>query len=260
MNRVDKKVALVTGGANGLGKAIARRLVEEGAKVIISDLQQEQGESAAQQLQCEFYLHNVANEMDWQDLMQYIERRYDGLHILVNNAGIEGPVTSSPADISLDDWRRVQQVNVEGTFLGCRSAMDLIQQSGGGAITNISSIAAFNATPDITAYGASKAAVRHLTKSIAMHCAQTGTRIRCNSVHPGLVRTQMLNRIFGDEDLTAAPPPAEDGAASQSILLPQGEYQTPEDIANAVLFLSSDEAKHITGAQLTVDGGLTMHG
>ena len=259
MQRVKDKVAVVTGAASGLGKAIAACLQAEGAQVIITDVQTALGRETAAQLQCDFYQQDVSCEQQWLELIHYVESQYGALHIVVNNAGIEGRVIDRFEELSLSDWQQVQRINVEGTFLGCRAAIPLLRQSGGGAIVNISSIAAFASSHKIPAYGASKAAVRQLTQSIAISCAKDGSGIRCNSVHPGIIQTPMVQRLH--DDLTAQTDSAE-GALSlaDKNLVPQGELQQPEDIAAAVLFLASDEAKRITGAQLTVDGGITIQG
>jgi 3(or 17)beta-hydroxysteroid dehydrogenase len=258
MARVSEKVAIVTGGASGLGAAISRRLAEEGARVIITDLHVVAGKHCADELKCTFIEHDVTDETRWQSVISQAEERYGGLHVLVNNAGIEGPFdVANPENTRLEDWRAIHRVNVEGVFLGCRAAIPLLRKSGGGSIVNLSSTAGIGATPEFTAYGASKAAVRHLTKSVALHCAKDGSRIRCNSVHPGVVLTDMLARIVADRarrrELST-----EDVMREFRAVIPQAEFQTTEDVANAVLFLASDEARHITGTALLVDGGATM--
>lgn len=257
MTRVQEKVAIVTGGADGLGAAIARRLVSEGAKVTITDIQAVAGQALAEELGCNFVNQDVTDEKQWATVIRQVEAKCGALHILVNNAGIAGPFdNANPETTSLSDWQAVNRVNVEGVFLGCRAAIPALRRSGGGAIINLSSTAALGATPDFIAYGASKAAVRHLTKSVALYCAKNGSNIRCNSVHPGIILTPMLHRIIED---TAR----KRGVSAAQVIhefksaIPQGEFQKPEDVANAVLFLASDEAKHITGLALVVDGGGT---
>jgi 3(or 17)beta-hydroxysteroid dehydrogenase len=257
VSRVKEKVAVVTGGGSGLGAAVVRRLVSEGARVIVTDIQAEVGQALADELDCDFLRQDVSDEKQWEGLMHRVIERYAALHILVNNAGIEGPFdAATPETTRLSDWQAVHRVNVEGVFLGCRAAIPVLRGSGGGCIINMSSTAALEATPQFTAYGASKAAVRHITKSVALHCAKDGSRIRCNSVHPGVVLTPMLHRIC--EDIAKRR-----GISAKEVVdefksaIPQGEFQEPEDIANAVLFLASDEAKHITGLAMIVDGGCT---
>lgn len=255
MKRVQDKVAIVTGGASGLGKAIAERLTEEGAKVMITDVQSDLGKDAALELGCDFLEQDVTQEKQWDDIVQQVEAKYGDLHILVNNAGILGPMDcASPESTPLPDWQRIFAVNVDSTFLGCRAAIPLIRQSGGGSIINVSSIAALMASSYATAYGASKAAVRHLTKSVAQHCAETRSNIRCNSVHPGIILTPMTDSQYETIARERGVPKKQIVNEAKSFI-PQGEFTKAEDIANAVLYLASDESGHVTGTKLIVDGG-----
>jgi 3(or 17)beta-hydroxysteroid dehydrogenase len=174
----------------------------------------------------------------------------------MNNAGVFG--SGAPQDlenISFEEWRFVNDVNMDGVFLGCRAVIPAMAKSGGGSIVNISSIAGIRGTSHIVAYGASKGAVRQLTKSVAQHCGFKGYKIRCNSIHPGMVRTPLGNDVlrfnWGD---------AEKGAASRVKGVPLGELGTVEDIAYATLFLASDESRHITASEIVIDGGLTGAG
>jgi 3(or 17)beta-hydroxysteroid dehydrogenase len=252
------KVAIVTGGASGLGCEIVRRLVAEQATVVATDVQADAGRRLAEELRCQFIQQDVTDEQQWEAVIAQVERQHGGLHALVNNAGIEGPFdAANPENTSLRDWQAIQRVNVEGVFLGCRAAIPAIRRAGGGALINVSSTAGLGATPDYVAYGASKAAVRHMTQSIALHCARNGTRIRCNSVHPAVVLTPMLRRV-------AVGMAKRRGIAADEVLaelksrIPQGEYQEPADVANAVVFLASDEAMHITGLAMVIDGGVML--
>ena len=251
------KVALVTGGASGLGLGIAKALVLTGVKAIISDIDKARGESAAEMLHCEFIQHDVSDENAWSHVTEIIQDQYQGLHILVNNAGIEGSPVSTPETASLSDWQLIHRINVEGVFLGCRAAIPIMRRSGGGAIINISSIGSLEPTPSNMAYGASKAAVRHITKSVAMYCATDGSKIRCNSIHPGVIKTAMISRLTAGR-VDTSNTSTQDLLAEYLAEIPQGEFQDVNDIANTVLFLASDEARHITGTKLVVDGGLTM--
>jgi NAD(P)-dependent dehydrogenase (short-subunit alcohol dehydrogenase family) len=259
MGRVTGKIALVTGGASGIGRATAQRLAEEDAQVIITDIDTNAGIQTAEDLGIAFLHQDVGDEGNWQQIVTAIVDQFSGLHILVNNAGIgELTATSDPESTTLEEWNRTMSVNATGTFLGCKTAIPAIRDSGGGSIINLSSIAALVATPFITAYGASKAAVRQLTTSVAVHCAEAGYKIRCNSIHPGQIRTPMLDGLF-------------DGAATNSGLsqttmqseflkkIPLGEFGQAADIAHAVLFLASDESRHMTGAQLVIDGGMQVY-
>jgi 3(or 17)beta-hydroxysteroid dehydrogenase len=257
MTRLRDKVAIVTGGASGLGAATARRLAAEGATVIITDIQDDVGRRLSEELDCDFINHDVTDEAQWERLIAKAEQLYGALHILVNNAGVEGALDlNNPENTQLSDWRTVHRVNVDGVFLGCRAAIPAMRRAGGGAIVNMSSIAAQVAEPEFIAYGASKAAVHHLTRSVALHCAKDGSKIRCNSVHPATILTPMLYRFISTNAKTR-------GISVDQVIcelrsaIPQGEFPEPDDVANAVLFLASDDARHITGLAMTVDGGYT---
>lgn len=250
-------MALVTGGASGLGKAIAQRLRADGATVVISDVQTDVGATVASELDCHFVAQDVSDESQWVAVVRGIRERHGGLHILVNNAGITGPMDAvNPEDIRLADWRKVFAVNVESVLLGCKVALPVMHASGGGSIVNISSIAAFMATPYGTAYGASKAVVRQLTKSVAQHCAEKRMKIRCNSVHPGIVRTPLWDK-HALEDSERRAVSFDEIVRENQALIPMGEFIHPEDVAAAVAFLASDDSSHMTGAKLVVDGGFT---
>lgn len=254
--RLTGKTAIVTGGASGIGKAVAHLLCAQGANVLVTDVDETGGTAVAEAIGGSFLSQNVCDEAGWQAVVSEAERRYGRLDILVNNAGVgDGLGGVSPEDTSLEDWQRINRVNVEGVFLGCKAAIPAMRRAGGGSIINMSSIAALVATPFLTAYGASKAAVRQLTMSVALHCAQNGSRIRCNSVHPGQVRTPMLNNLLAATAVQIGALLA-DVEAQYCSRIPMGEFGTPEDIANGVLFLASDESRHMTGAQLVIDGGM----
>jgi NAD(P)-dependent dehydrogenase (short-subunit alcohol dehydrogenase family) len=255
MQRLAQKVALVTGGASGLGKAIAQRLASDGASVVITDVDRSAGTATAAAAGLTFMEQDVCDEPRWTQVVTEIEQRLGRLNILVNNAGILGPMTAaSPEDTPLDLWRRIFAVNVEGVFLGCRAAIPAMRRAGDGSIINISSIAGLRASPYATAYGASKAAVRHLTKSVAQHCAERKLNIRCNSVHPGDVRTPLWDKA-AEELALARQVPVEAIIEEGRTDSPMGEFTLPEDIAAMVAFLASDEARHITGTKMVVDGG-----
>lgn len=258
MSRLSDKIALVTGGAVGLGAAIAKRFAEEGARVYLTDLNEDTGAAVAKEIGGVFLPQDVTDEARWQAIYATIADQAGGLDILVNNAGLA--VTQSPPDPengSLDDLHRIFKVNVDGVFLGCKYGIPQIAKRGGGAIVNMSSIAALVPTPFITAYGASKGAVAQYTRSIALHCAQMKYNIRCNSVHPGQVRTPMHDKLIAD---TAAEHGLSEDQAAALFMekIPMGCYQQAVDIANAVLFLASDEARYITGQKMVVDGGMSL--
>ena len=262
MGRVEGKVAIVTGGGTGIGRATALRLAEEGAIVTITDVNVEAGQAVADELggKAMFIQQDVRQEADWQRLMDQVADKQGRLDILHNNAGILATQQMQfLADTDVEQWRAIQAVNVEGVFLGCKygvAAMSVGGRerggAGGGAIVNMSSVAGLIGTPGAIAYGASKGAVRQLTKSVAIDCAKKGLGIRCNSIHPGIIQTNMGEEVM---HLGGGDPERAWKAFIKSV--PMDEPGRPEDIANCVLFLASDEARHVTGAELVVDGGIT---
>src|SRR3989344_512712 len=249
--RLEGRVALVTGAAQGIGKEIVRVLVREGAQVVIADINDEEGALAVQEIGSKScYMHlDVSDECDWQLAMQRILETYSKLDILVNNAGLNGAV--DPENGTLEKWRKIQAVDLEGVFLGCKYAIQTMKDtSEHSSIINISSIAWTRGIPGGIAYSASKAAVTNLTQSVAVYCGQKGYNIRCNWISPGFIPTPMLAGIKRD---------AEQEARFQEYIrsIPMGKMGTPEDIGNGVLFLASDESKYITGTELRIDGGVT---
>jgi 3(or 17)beta-hydroxysteroid dehydrogenase len=256
MGRLEGKAALVTGGASGLGKAIAERLASDGAAVVVTDVQLEMGQQTAAEHGFTFLQQDVCDEARWAEVVRGVEERCGSLDVLVNNAGIVGPLDAvNPENTRLADLQQIFAVNVEGVFLGCRAALPAMRRAGGGSIINISSVAGLLATPYATAYGASKAAVRQLTKSVAQHCAQERNNIRCNSVHPGNVRTPLWERIAA-ELASARGLSAADIMSEAEARIPLGSFTDPEDIAAVVSFLASKEARQVTGAKFIVDGGI----
>lgn len=249
--RVRHKVALVTGAASGLGAASAALLIREGARVLLTDVQDDRGLALADSLgeNARYLRLDVTREDDWRHAIGQIQRTFGALHVLVNNAGLGmlGDVETT----SLDDWRRIHAVNLDGTFLGCKHGIPAIRASGGGSIVNISSISGIVAGHNLAAYNSSKAAVRHLTKSVALHCARTRSNIRCNSIHPTFVATPILDAMLA----TAADPEA--ARRKLAAQIPLGAIGEPDDVAFAVLYLASDESKLMTGAELILDGGLS---
>lgn len=256
MGKLDNKVAIVTGGASGLGKATASLFAKEGAVVTITDVNEERGRFVAEEISA-FYLHqDVSDESRWHAVIDQVSTTHQGIHILVNNAGIsDNAETSNPEFTSFDDWQKVMTVNAGGVFLGCKIAIPAIRDSGGGAIINMSSIAALVSTPFLAAYGASKAAVAQLTKSVAIYCAENGYGIRCNSVHPGQISTPMHDRLISDVAKVSGIN-VEEARALFLEKIPMGEFGSPDDIAEGVLYLASDAGKHITGQELVIDGGM----
>jgi 3(or 17)beta-hydroxysteroid dehydrogenase len=250
MGRVSDKVALITGGASGIGFATAALFIKEGSQVVITDIDKSSGEKAVEALGSNtlFFRQDVSNEDDWTRIISRLISERGRLDILINNAGISSAGSSqNPETVSLEEWRRVQSVNVEGVIFGCKLAIPVMRKGSGGSIVNISSMAGFVGTPKLSAYGASKAAVYQFTKSVALHCARNKYNIRCNSVHPGIVLTKMFREAFSKDEQEA-----------MRRTIPLGDLCMPKDVAMAILYLASDESKHVTGSKIVVDGGITM--
>ena len=258
MQRIKDKVAIITGGASGLGAAIAQKFIAEGAKVIITDVQEELGEESANAWGCEFMAQDVTNEEQWTGLIGQVEKKYGALDILVNNAGIVGDFNAAtPEETAYADWQRVQKINVDGVFMGCRSVIPALRRSGGGVIINMSSIAAFSPAPKTLSYGTSKGAVQHLTKSVAAYCARDGSKIRCNSINPGVILTPMVNQAIS-ENAEKHNIIFEESLGRFKGITVHDDFIQPIDIANTALFLCSEEARNITGIGVVVDGGSTL--
>ncbi len=254
MNRVLDKVAIVTGAGGGMGSAIASLLAKEGAKVTVSDVNEVNGKKVAEEIrkggrETLFMKHDVTKEKDWEEVIRMTLERFGKLDILVNNAGVM--VWKNILNTSLDEWRWLMGINLDGVFLGTKYAMEAMRKSGGGSIINISSAAGLVGTLDTSAYHASKGGVRIFTKAAALECSKAGYdyNIRVNSVHPGVIKTPMVERLMEDEDKMKT-------ALSWH---PIGHFGEPEDIAYGVLYLASDESKFVTGAELVIDGGWTAH-
>ncbi len=245
MGRLQGKIVLVTGAAGGIGRAICSLFAAEGARVAASDLAapgQVKGAELALAL-------DVTRECDWASALSLVAERFGRLDVLVNNAGVA--LTKDLEATTLDEWRQVMAVNLDGTFLGTKAAISAMKESGGGAIVNLSSIAGIIGAPMLAAYSAAKGGVRNFTKSAALHCAEQGYRIRVNSLHPGFTDTAMLDGIAGALGDTGA---IKDKMARRQ---PLGRLAEPNEIARAALFLASDEAAYMTGAELVLDGGFT---
>ena len=246
--RLAGKAALITGGASGIGLATARRFVAEGARVTITDLNEDLGSEAARGLGAAafFVRHDVTRESDWEAVMRESTARFGAVDVLLNCAGIFRFGTIE--DTTLEEWRQTIAINLDGTFLGCREAVRAMRGRG-GSIINMSSVSGLVGDPDNAAYDASKGGVRLLTKSVALHCARRGYPIRCNSVHPGGIDTPMVRRYF-----SGRPDP---GAEEREWLRlsPMGRLGRAEEIASLNLYLASDEASFVTGAEFTIDGG-----
>ncbi len=257
--RVEGKIALVTGGAQGLGEAIGRMLAREGARVALSDLNLEKAEAVAASINAErpgaaiALKQDVTDEAGWTATLEAVEKAFGGLHVLVNNAGISGGSSVTETDFAL--WKKIHAVDLDSVFLGCKYAIPMmartVKDTGlGGSIVNMSSIAGIIAGHNTAAYNSAKAGVRHLSKSVALHCARQKTGIRSNSVHPVFIKTPILDRLVDRLG-------AEEAYAKLARQVPLGEIGEPNDVAYAVLFLASDESRMITGAEIKVDGGIS---
>ena len=255
MKALEGRVALVTGGARGIGAAAAKGLADAGAKVVVSDIGD--GSETAKAIGGAYVKHDVTSEADWAAAVEFVKATFGGLDILVNNAGIffVKPILAT----SLEEFRRMQQINVEGVFLGIKHSMLAISEraekwEGGGSIINVSSVAGLVGSPMLISYNASKGAVRLMTKSAALECAQAGFRIRVNSVHPGIIDTPMMAQmtdiaVAGGESLESA-------RQRMANRHPMKRLGRDSDIANAVVFLASDASGFMTGTEVVIDGGM----
>lgn len=253
MGRLAGKTALITGAAEGLGRAIAERFAAEGARLILTDIQSEKVAALAAELGGETIglAHDVASSDDWQRVLAESVSRFGGFDTLVNNAAIS--VKGDIEHTDLAHWQQTMKVNCDGVFIGCNLAMPILIANPPASIVNITSALAVKAHVEMPAYSAAKAGVEQMTRSMALYCARSGHAVRCNIVRPGSIMTPMQERVL------AARGGARDGQFQKTLdAHPMGRIALPEEVANAVLFLASDEASFITGASLAVDGGLAL--
>jgi 3(or 17)beta-hydroxysteroid dehydrogenase len=251
MDRVKGKVAIITGAASGMGRADAVLLAQEGAQVVLTDLNEKDGQAAADSIggNALFIRHDVTDEQNWKEVIATTLEHFGRLDILVNNAGLM--TMGSIVDTDLDSYRLTNAVNSEGVFLGCKHAIPAMEQSdGGGSIINMSSVAALHGMSFIVAYSASKGAVAGLTKSVALYCREQNNGIRCNSIHPDGVKTPMVAKVLSGKD-TATQEEIDAIAAA----VPMCE---PSDISNLVLYLASDESGFVNGAEMVIDNAATI--
>ena len=250
MGRLANKIAIITGGAKGLGEADARMFAREGATVILTDVDRENGNRLADEIggKTEFHYQDVREEAGWKALIDDVVTRHGRLDILVNNAGVvEAGTIETQTE---EEYRFVMAVSADGTFFGCKHAVLAMKKTGGGSIVNMASIASIQGEPVVAAYAAAKGAVESLTRSVAVHCANNGYNIRCNSVHPAGVLTPMV-MAFAEKAAGADLRPASDAP-------PPSKLGEPDDIAFTVLFLASDESKFINGAAIRVDNAKSV--
>ena len=246
--RLEGKVALISGGARGMGAAEARLFAAEGAKVVLGDVLHEEGQQVEAEIaeaggEVVFIPLDVTSESDWRNAVDTAVQRFGKLDILVNNAGIFNRAFIH--EQTEEDWDRVMDINGKGVFLGTKAAIPAMREAGGGSIVNISSVAGLIGSMASTSYNASKGAVRLLTKSTAVQYAKEG--IRCNSVHPGPIETPMLDLVYTSPE----------AREQRRDAIPMGRLGNMDDVAKGVLFLASDEASYMTGSELVIDGGYT---
>lgn len=256
MGRLKNKIALITGASRGIGAETAKLFVEEGAKVILTDILDDLGQSLADSLgKNAYYYHlDVSQENDWEKISDVIFEEFSHIDILFNNAGIIGIDESygpqDPENISHESWDYVHQVNLNGTLYGCKYAIKWMKEKG-GSIINMSSRSGIVGIPSAAAYASSKAAVRNHTKTVALYCTDKKYNIRCNSIHPGAILTPLWDAMLSEnpEEKKETIKSIEDG-------IPIGHMGRPIDVAYAVVYLGSDESKYITGIELNIDGGI----
>ena len=250
MARLDGKAVLITGAASGIGRATAALLASEGAAVALADIDEARGRKAAQAIEGAIFNRlDVTDETNWARVTEAVVESFGRLDGLINGAGIV--LAASVEETTLEDWRGVMAVNLDGTFLGCKHVLGAMRETGGGSIVNMSSVSGIVGGHNLAAYNASKGGVRLLTKSVALHCAREGYGIRCNSVHPAFVETPMV------ESLVTASPDADRARRSMARQVPLGRIAAPDEIARMILYLISDDSAFVTGAEMVIDGGVT---
>lgn len=256
MHRLRDNVVLITGATSGIGIACAKLMASEGAQVALGGTNAALGEEHARAIGsgCVYHPLDVRREDDWEEAIAYVHRTFGGLHVLVNNAGVtgaeEGNGSLDPETSSLEAWQAVHRTNLDGVFLGCKHAMQVMKQMQRGSIVNVGSCSGLIGRPHRAAYASSKAAICNLSRTVALHCAGKGYPIRCNTVLPSRILTAMWEHTLGDDSVRKGKIKA---FADQ---IPMRRFGAPEEVAAAILFLASDEASYITGTELVVDGGL----
>ncbi len=252
--RVKDKIAIVTGGCGGIGAQSARVLAGEGADVILADLDEKKGQQIAQEIGGRFHALDVTDRSAWQALAERVFDDRGRIDILVQCAGIEGDNSRNAFETPPEVWNQVIAVNMTGTFFGCQAVMPFMLQQGAGSVVLLSSIVSFMSTATSIPYGASKAGVQHLAQSFAYLGSRDGKKVRVNSVHPGSIKTRMTDDIIADL-AKAAGCTKEEAEAKLLSSIPFGRRGAPQDVAQMILYLVSDEAAYVTGGEFKIDGG-----
>ena len=256
MGQVQGKVAIVTGGASGIGAACAATLAQEGGKVVVTDLDDQRGQAVVDNIRCNgaeavFLPQDVTIEERWPEVIDATERHFGRLDIMVANAGIG--ILCAAIDMTLADWRRQTAVNLDGVFLSVKHAVPAMRRAGGGSIIITSSVAGLRGSAGLAGYCATKGGVRLFAKAVAMECAAAGDNIRINTVHPGVIDTPIWTKLPVSAGRNTPIDPHEIARAG----VPLGRAGQAQDIANGVLFLASDASSYMTGSELVIDGGIT---
>ncbi len=259
MGQVQGKVALVTGGASGIGEAVCELLAREGASVAVTDVDDLRGPEVVARIkkaggEARFWHHDVTSEERWIEVVAEVMKRYGRLDVLVSNAGI-GIAVPSITEMTLADWRRQNAINLDGVFLSVKHCLPVMRKTGGGSVIMMSSLAGLRGAAGLSAYSATKGGVRLFAKSVAMECATFGDGIRVNSVHPGIIDTPIWGKIPTGATGAGQNAPI-DPEERAKLATPLGRAGRAEEIAQGVLYLASDASRYVTGTELVIDGGM----
>ena len=254
MKRLQNKIALITGAAQGIGLATAKLFAKNGAKVLLTDINEEEVLAQSEKMKLDYpdqilaIKHDVTSADDWKTAVNYIDSEFGGINILVNNAGIMAVGTIE--DETFEQWKHVHNIDLDSVFLGCKYTIPIMKKEKKGSIINVSSISGIIAGHNLAAYNSAKAGVRHLSKSVAVHCAREKNDIRCNSIHPVFIDTNLLEGLYKKLG-------KEKAIEKLSRQIPMGKIGEPNDVAFAILYLGSDESKFVTGTEIRIDGGIS---
>ena len=254
MKRLQNKIALITGAAQGIGLATAKLFAKNGAKVLLTDINEEEVLIQSEKMRLDYpdqilaIKHDVTSADDWKTAVNYIDSKLGGINILVNNAGIMAVGTIE--DETFEQWKHVHNIDLDSVFLGCKYTIPIMKKQKNGSIINVSSISGIIAGHNLAAYNSAKAGVRHLSKSVAVHCAREKNDIRCNSIHPVFIDTNLLEGLYKKLG-------KEKAIEKLSRQIPMGKIGEPNDVAFAILYLASDESKFVTGTEIRIDGGIS---